>query len=130
MQVLSQWVDGFKIDKVDMVGTVTVRFLLRPMVEWLVTHNQTGALTPEVINSLVVNIFCTVSNEASECDDMFQSEVIRLCVILVQHVPYLIRDHKKQIIQYIWYVGTRSLIIVHGLDLTIVVGIQVDSQKG
>lgn len=79
-----------------------VRFLLRPMVQWLVTHGQIEALSPELVKLLIFDIFTSVSAEGSECSELFQSEIIQLCVILVEHVPHLLADYKKQIIQYIW----------------------------
>lgn len=103
MQVLSLWLKEFKIDTVGIVDTMKVRFLLRPMVQWLVEHGQIEALSPDVIKSLVFNIFGTVSADGSECDELLQAEIIQLCVTLVEHVPELLADYKKQIIQYIWY---------------------------
>lgn len=103
LQVLSLWLRDFKIDKVGMEDTMKVRFLLRPMVQWLVQHGQTEALSSDVIQSLVQNVFGTVSAEGSDCNELFQAEIIQLCVTLVEHVPNLLADYKKQIIQYIWY---------------------------
>lgn len=103
MQVLSLWLKDFKIDNVGMEDTMKVRFLLRPMVQWLVGHGQTEALSSNVVKSLVLNVFGTVSAEGSDCNELFQAEIIQMCVTLIEHVPQLLADYKKQIIQYIWY---------------------------
>ena len=102
--MLSAWIDTFKIDSVGAADVVKVRFLIRPMIEWLVQHDQSGVLSPDVVDKLVTNIFGTVLAEDSDRDELFQSEVIQICVALVKHVPHLLREHKKLIIQCIWYV--------------------------
>ena len=102
--MLSEWIDSLKIDNIGEADVVTVRFLVRPMVEWLVQHDQSEVLSPDLVDSLVTKLFGTVLAEDSDSDELFQSEVTQLCVALVQHVPHALKDHKKQIIQCIWYV--------------------------
>jgi hypothetical protein len=132
MQVLSAWIDSFTIDTVGAIDVVRVRFLLRPMIDWLVEHDQSVVLSPDIIDKLVTKIFGTVLAEDSEGDELFQSEVIQLCVALIQHVPHLLREHKKLIIQCIWYVYSAHpsslaspLFTAHDIDL-----LQVDPQEG
>ncbi len=132
MQVLSAWIDSFTIDTVGQADVVKVRFLLRPMIDWVVEHDQSEVLSPDIIDRLVSKIFGTVLAEDSDGDELFQSEVIQLCGALVQHVPHLLREHKKLIIQCIWYVyraRSSSPALQHftagNIDL-----LQVDSQEG
>lgn len=122
--MLSAWIDSFTIDTVGAADVVKVRFLLKPMIDWLVQHDQSEVLSPDIIDRLVTKIFGTVLAEDSDGDELFQSEVIQICVALVQHVPHLLREHKKLIIQCIWYVyGVGSIISVllffirHDIDL-------------
>ena len=129
--MLSAWIDNFKIDA-GPADVVKVRFLLRPMIEWLVQHDQTGVLSPDLVQKLVTDIFGTVLAEDSHGDELFQSEVVQICVAFVQHVPHLLREHKKIIIQCIWYVYTsRSTALGlpfftrRNIDL-----LQVDPQEG
>ena len=131
-QVLSAWIDTFKIDSVGAADVVKVRFLLRPMIEWLVQHDQSGVLSPDVVDKLVTNIFGTVLAEDSDRDELFQSEVIQICVALVKHVPHLLREHKKLIIQCIWYVyiarsTAQTLRFFTGRNIDL---LQVDPQEG
>ncbi len=132
MQVLSAWIDSFTIDTVGPADVVKVRFLLRPTINWLVEHDQSEVLSPDIIGGLVTKIFGAVLAEDSEGDELFQSEVIQICVALVQHVPHLLREHKKLIIQCIWYVyraRSSSPALQHftagNIDL-----LQVDPQEG
>lgn len=58
MQVLSAWIDSFTIDTVGQADVVKVRFLLRPMIDWVVEHDQSEVLSPDIIDRLVpVRIF-------------------------------------------------------------------------
>lgn len=130
--MLSAWIDTFKIDSVGAADVVKVRFLLRPMIEWLVQHDQSGVLSPDVVDKLVTNIFGTVLAEDSDRDELFQSEVIQICVALVKHVPHLLREHKKLIIQCIWYVyiarsTAQTLRFFTGRNIDL---LQVDPQEG
>lgn len=102
LQVFSQWIDSFKIESADLSQTMVVRFLLRPMIGWLVQHGQSDILAQDLVKKLITKVFGKVSAEESDCHDLLQSEMIQVCVLLVQHVPHLLRDYKKELIQYIW----------------------------
>lgn len=73
------------------------------MINWLVLRNQEDALSSDVIQPLVDNIFCQISAEKTNCCENFQSEMVQICALLVEHAPHLLREYKKQIIQYVWY---------------------------
>jgi len=102
LQVLSKWIDNFKIESDDLSQTMVVRFLLRPMIGWLVQHDQSEIFTQDLVKKLIQKVFGKVSAEESDCHDLLQSEMIQVCVLLVQHAPHLLRDYKKELIQYIW----------------------------
>jgi hypothetical protein len=105
MQVLSAWIDAFKIESVKPTDVIAARFLVRPMIEWLVQRDQSSVLSPDLVEALVVKIFGTVLAEESDGYELFQCEVIQICASLIQHVPRLLKEYKKQIIQCIWYVN-------------------------
>lgn len=103
MQLLLAWIKDFSVENVSNQDTIVVRFLLKPMINWLVLRNQENALSSDVIQPLVDNIFCQISAENSNCCENFQSEMVQICALLVEHAPHLLREYKKQIIQYVWY---------------------------
>lgn len=102
-QLLLAWIEDFSIESISSEDTIVVRFLLKPMITWLVSRNQEDALSVDVIQPLVNKIFCQISAENSNCCENFQSEMVQICALLVEHVPHLLREYKKQIIQYVWY---------------------------
>lgn len=103
-KVLECWIEDFSAKEVNDDDTIVIRFLLKPMVEWLVSHDQQDAITDAIVDSLVHKVFGQISLEDSACSELFQSEVVQVCVELVKHVPEALREYKKQIIQYVWYV--------------------------
>lgn len=99
--MLSLWVKLLKAGTLGTEDSVNVvRFLVNPMVLWAVTHGQLEMLTPEVVVSLVSDVF--QSSEGGSTSEQLQVELIQLCSTVLQHAYPLFQEHKKELIQYIW----------------------------
>jgi hypothetical protein len=102
--LLERWVKRFKAGHSKGEDAVNViRYLIRPVVLWAVTHGQEGMFTSKVAESLVSDIFRTLSTETGRYSEQLQAEAIQLCSILLQHAHFLFTDQKKELIQYIWW---------------------------
>jgi hypothetical protein len=102
--LLQHWIKRFTAgDSKGEDAVNVIRYLIRPVVLWAVTHGQEGMFTSKVAESLVNDIFRTLSSDVGAYSEQLQAEAVQLCSILLQHSHFLFKDQKKELIQYIWW---------------------------
>lgn len=99
--VLVHWIALCKSGTVSDEDAVNaLRHLINPMVLWAVTHGQRDMLTPDVVSSLVSDVFQNPDGGSSS--EHLQAEIVQLCTAVLQHAHPLFVEHKKELIQYVW----------------------------
>jgi hypothetical protein len=101
LQIITHWMSLFKAGTMSNDGAVdALRHLINPMFTWALTHGQQDVFTPEIIASLVADVF--QNSETRAMNEQLQVEVIQLCTVILQHAHALFADYNKELIQYVW----------------------------
>jgi len=92
-----------KKDPSSPISVNTVRYLINPMVSWALTHEQQDIITGDIAQTLVTGVFQILCAEGASGSEQMLIEAIQLCSSLVQHAPSSLKEHRKEVIQYIWW---------------------------
>eukprot|EP00887_Chlorella_sp_A99_P004017 scaffold11.g4017.t1 len=100
--VLAHWLSLYKRGALAHDDGVTaLRLLVTPMVGWAMEHGQADVLTPELVRSLVADVF--KNPEEGGASEQVQLELVQLCGTLIHHAGHLFVEHRKELIQFGWW---------------------------
>ncbi|PRW20721.1 phosphotransferase inositol or phosphatidylinositol kinase [Chlorella sorokiniana] len=102
-QLLKHWLEVYRMKQLDQEHTVSVlRYLINPVMAWVVTHGELEVLSPDVVQGLVNDVFQNPEKDGPS--EQIQLELVQLCATLIQHAHSLFHEHRKELIQFGWSV--------------------------
>jgi transformation/transcription domain-associated protein len=78
-----------------------LRYLINPVMAWVVTHGELEVLSPDVVQGLVNDVFQNPEKDGPS--EQIQLELVQLCATLIQHAHSLFHEHRKELIQFGWW---------------------------